>query len=73
MDRHDLAGDVPPDAGDEPRDTPLRGEHEALRAALTDFGGRMMPVRYTSALAAPHAVRQAPGLFDIQHLGVILV
>ncbi|GAA3651142.1 glycine cleavage system aminomethyltransferase GcvT [Microbacterium marinilacus] len=73
MDPLGLTGDVPPDAGDEPRDTPLRGEHEALGAAFTDFGGWMMPVRYTSDLAEHHAVRQASGLFDISHMGEILV
>lgn len=59
--------------GDEPRETPLRAEHEALGASFTDFGGWMMPVRYTSDLAEHHAVRQAAGLFDISHMGEILV
>ncbi|KQZ04977.1 glycine cleavage system protein T [Microbacterium sp. Root53] len=68
--------DQPTDAGipaEEPRDTPLRGEHEALGASFTDFGGWLMPVRYTSDLAEHHAVRQAAGLFDISHMGEILV
>ena len=56
-----------------PRDTPLRAEHEALGATFTDFGGWMMPVRYGSDLAEHHAVRQAAGLFDISHMGEILV
>ncbi|MBF0815706.1 glycine cleavage system aminomethyltransferase GcvT [Microbacterium paludicola] len=57
----------------DPRDTPLRGEHEELGASFTDFGGWLMPVRYTSDLAEHHAVRQAAGLFDISHMGEILV
>jgi aminomethyltransferase len=56
-----------------PRDTPLRAEHEALGASFTDFGGWMMPVRYGSDLAEHHAVRTAAGLFDISHMGEILV
>ena len=56
-----------------PRDTPLRAEHEALGAAFTDFGGWLMPVRYTSDLAEHHAVRRAAGLFDVSHMGEILV
>ncbi|KHK98439.1 glycine cleavage system protein T [Microbacterium mangrovi] len=52
----------------EPRFTPLRDRHEALGASFTDFGGWMMPVRYTSDLAEHHAVRQAAGLFDISHM-----
>ncbi|HKT56019.1 MAG TPA: glycine cleavage system aminomethyltransferase GcvT [Microbacterium sp.] len=50
------------------RYTPLRDRHEALGASFTDFGGWMMPVRYTSDLAEHHAVRQAAGLFDISHM-----
>jgi aminomethyltransferase len=56
-----------------PRDTPLRAEHEALGASFTDFGGWMMPVRYGSDLAEHHAVRTAAGLFDVSHMGEILV
>ena len=52
----------------EPRFTPLRDRHEALGASFTDFGGWMMPVRYTSDLAEHHAVRQSAGLFDISHM-----
>ncbi|MCR2824437.1 glycine cleavage system aminomethyltransferase GcvT [Microbacterium sp. zg.Y909] len=51
-----------------PRYTPLRDRHEALGAAFTDFGGWMMPVRYSSDLAEHHAVREAAGLFDISHM-----
>ena len=65
-----------PEAGSapaEPRFTPLRGIHEALGAAFTDFGGWQMPVRYASDLAEHHAVRQAAGLFDISHMAEFLV
>ena len=63
------AGPVPA----EPRFTPLRGIHESLGAAFTDFGGWQMPVRYASDLAEHHAVRQAAGLFDISHMAEFLV
>ncbi|WP_261164466.1 glycine cleavage system aminomethyltransferase GcvT [Microbacterium sp. Marseille-Q6965] len=56
-----------------PRESPLRAEHEALGASFTDFGGWMMPVRYGSDLAEHHAVRTAAGLFDISHMGEIVV
>jgi len=52
----------------EPRTTPLYERHSALGASFTDFGGWMMPVRYTSDLAEHHAVRTAAGLFDISHM-----
>ncbi|WP_137846320.1 glycine cleavage system aminomethyltransferase GcvT [Microbacterium sp. 2FI] len=52
----------------EPRTTPLYERHGALGASFTDFGGWMMPVRYSSDLAEHHAVRTAAGLFDISHM-----
>ncbi|MGC5222805.1 glycine cleavage system aminomethyltransferase GcvT [Micromonospora sp. DT81.3] len=56
-----------------PRNTPLRATHEALGASFTDFGGWLMPVRYTSDLAEHHAVRTAAGIFDISHMAEFLV
>jgi len=55
------------------RTTPLHSRHEALGASFTDFGGWLMPVRYTSDLAEHHAVRDAAGLFDISHMAEIEV
>jgi aminomethyltransferase len=52
----------------DPRTTPLYERHSALGASFTDFGGWMMPVRYSSDLAEHHAVRTAAGLFDISHM-----
>src|SRR6187402_2937542 len=57
----------------DPRSTPLYERHEALGASFTDFGGWMMPVRYSSDLAEHHAVRTAGGLFDISHMAEIEV
>jgi len=57
----------------EPRTTVLHARHEALGASFTDFGGWLMPVRYTSDLAEHHAVRSAAGLFDISHMAEFLV
>jgi aminomethyltransferase len=56
-----------------PRTTVLHDRHEALGASFTDFGGWLMPVRYTSDLAEHHAVRTAAGLFDISHMAEFLV
>ncbi|SDQ06386.1 glycine cleavage system aminomethyltransferase GcvT [Microbacterium sp. cf332] len=52
----------------DPRSTVLHHRHTALGASFTDFGGWLMPVRYTSDLAEHHAVRSAAGLFDISHM-----
>lgn len=57
----------------ENRFTPLKDRHEALGASFTDFGGWMMPVRYTSDLAEHKAVRESAGLFDISHMAEFMV
>ena len=56
-----------------PRYTVLQDRHEALGAGFTDFGGWMMPVRYTSDLAEHRAVREAAGLFDVSHMAEFVV
>jgi aminomethyltransferase len=40
---------------------------------MTSFAGWQMPLRYTSETAEHQAVRQAAGLFDLSHMGEILV
>jgi aminomethyltransferase len=56
-----------------PRQTPLQGVHERLGAAMTSFAGWQMPLRYTSETAEHQAVRNAAGLFDLSHMGEIMV
>src|ERR1700759_3325145 len=56
-----------------PRQTPLHGVHERLGATMTSFAGWQMPLRYGSETAEHHAVRRAAGLFDLSHMGEILV
>ena len=53
--------------------TTLYNQHSALGASFTDFGGWEMPVRYGSDLAEHEAVRNSAGLFDISHMGEIVV
>jgi aminomethyltransferase len=40
---------------------------------MVDFAGWSMPLRYTSETAEHHAVRRAAGLFDVSHMGQIVV
>jgi len=47
--------------------------HERLGATMTSFAGWQMPLRYASETAEHHAVRRAAGLFDLSHMGEILV
>lgn len=55
------------------RFSPLHQTHVDAGASFTDFAGWQMPVRYTSDLAEHHAVRTNAGLFDLSHMGEILV
>ncbi len=56
-----------------PRPTPLRAIHERLGATMTGFAGWLMPLRYGSEVAEHRAVRGAAGLFDLSHMGEIVV
>jgi aminomethyltransferase len=56
-----------------PRHTALYEEHERLGASFTDFGGWMMPLKYSSELAEHRAVRNSAGLFDLSHMGEVWV
>lgn len=53
--------------------TPFYDIHKSLGARMVEFGGWEMPVQYSSILAEHHAVRTQVGLFDISHMGKILV
>ena len=53
--------------------SPLAAVHEAAGAQFTDFAGWQMPVRYSSDLAEHKAVREAAGIFDLSHMGEIVL
>jgi len=53
--------------------TALHERHRALGAKMTDFHGWEMPLYYTGILEEHAAVRQALGVFDISHMGQVLV
>ena len=53
--------------------TALYERHRALGAKMTDFHGWEMPRYYTSILEEHQAVRQAFGIFDVSHMGQVLV
>lgn len=56
------------------RRTPLHAEHVALGGKLVPFAGFEMPVQYPAGITAEHrAVREAAGLFDVSHMGQIMV
>jgi len=56
------------------RRTPLYDAHVALGARLVPFAGWEMPVQYAAGISAEHrAVREACGVFDVSHMGEVIV
>lgn len=53
--------------------TPLNRAHHELNARMADFHGWEMPIWYSSILKEHKAVRTQIGIFDICHMGRILV
>ena len=55
------------------RRTPLAAVHQELGATMTEFAGWLMPLRYGSETAEHNAVRKAAGLFDLSHMGELMI
>jgi glycine cleavage system T protein (aminomethyltransferase) len=55
------------------RHSPLEAEHRELGAHIGPFAGWLMPIEYRGTLAEHRAVREAVGVFDLTHLGEIMV
>ncbi|MHB8918166.1 MAG: glycine cleavage system aminomethyltransferase GcvT [Desulfocucumaceae bacterium] len=53
--------------------TPLYDLHTAAGAQMVPFGGWAMPVRYSDILEEHRAVRERVGLFDVSHMGEIML
>lgn len=53
--------------------TPLYDAHLKLKARMVEFGGFEMPIQYTSIIDEHMAVRTRAGVFDVAHMGEILV
>lgn len=53
--------------------TPFFEVHQQAGARLIDFGGFEMPVQYSGILKEHEAVRTAAGMFDVSHMGEIMV
>lgn len=61
------------DSPDTLKTTPLHEAHEDLGARMMAFGGFDMPVQYSSIIEEHMAVRNDAGLFDVSHMGELLV
>ena len=53
--------------------TPLYEEHVRLGAQMTNFGGWVMPLQYSSIREEHRVVRAAVGLFDLSHMGELRI
>ena len=53
--------------------TCLYEKHVALGALMSPFGGFDMPIQYSNIVDEHNAVRQACGVFDVSHMGEVLV
>ncbi len=53
--------------------TPLYDWHMAHGARMIEFGGWEMPLQYSGIVEEHLAVRGAAGLFDVSHMGKVLV
>jgi aminomethyltransferase len=53
--------------------TPLYEEHVELGAKLISFAGWEMPIYYNSIIEEHVAVRRSAGIFDVSHMGDIII
>ena len=55
------------------RKTPLYETHVQYGGKIVEFGGWLLPVQYTGIIEEHRAVRGKAGLFDVSHMGEVLV
>ena len=55
------------------KQTFLHDKHIALGAKMVDFAGWEMPVQYSSIIEEHKTVRNCVGIFDVSHMGEIIV
>ena len=53
--------------------TCLYDKHVALGALISPFGGFDMPIQYSGIIDEHQAVRQHCGVFDVSHMGEVVV
>jgi len=67
------SGQAAPESQKTAQKTALFENHVTRGAKMVDFAGWQMPLQYTKVLEEHHAVRQSAGLFDISHMGLVVV
>lgn len=53
--------------------TPLYETHEKYGGKIVPFAGYLLPVQYSGVIAEHMAVRKDAGLFDVSHMGEVLL
>lgn len=53
--------------------SPLHDRHESAGAKFADFAGWSMPLEYSGTVSEHTSVREAVGVFDVSHLGTLVV
>lgn len=57
----------------ENKTTCLHGRHVSLGAQMVPFGGFDMPLQYSNIIEEHNAVRNDCGIFDVSHMGEVLI
>ena len=55
------------------KQTFLHDKHVKLGARMVDFAGWHMPVQYSSIIEEHKTVREAVGIFDVSHMGELII
>jgi aminomethyltransferase len=55
------------------KQTCLHDNHVALKALMSPFGGFDMPIEYSGIVEEHQAVRNACGVFDVSHMGEVII
>ena len=55
------------------KQTLLHDKHVEMGAKMVDFAGWNMPVQYSSIIEEHKTVREAVGLFDVSHMGEVII
>ena len=58
---------------DELRITPLYEEHVSRGAKMVEYGGYLMPLEYTTIKNEHEGVRNLAGIFDVSHMGEVMI
>ena len=53
--------------------TPLYDEHVKQGGKIVDYAGWLLPVQYEGIIAEREAVRTKAGMFDVSHMGEVVV